>query len=178
MGVPNLDDLFAQNGPLISLSWSVDAMVDAIDRVNKVEAGEPDKAFAAIGEAVWWTTVVNDTLHQRHEAAYELAMSLTTPPIEDAITGLRSVRHRIGHEVDFFDLVEPAASRPDPGDGRVTAWCWKHIRPPTRRRQVDIQQHHAYEDALAGRNVVEGFTAASLFLRTANENAKGGYQKP
>jgi hypothetical protein len=127
-------------------------MRDATDRVNKVSEYEMPRAFATIGEAVWWITIVNDTLWRRFRRVYDQALEYQTPRVEPVIAGLRSVRHRIGHEVDLVDFIEPVASRPDPGDGRITAWVWKSVRPPTRRDRRDLEGHRAYEEALAGEN--------------------------
>jgi hypothetical protein len=46
------------------------AMNDATDRINKIASSDRPRAFAAIGEAVWWIIIVNDTLRHRHRAAY------------------------------------------------------------------------------------------------------------
>jgi hypothetical protein len=167
-------DPFAGYGSSIALGFSLDAMSTAADRVNKVPATDTAAAFAAIGEAVWWITIVNDTLRRLHRPSYDLAGSLQTPPIDETIAGLISVRHRIGHEVDLVDFIEPVASRPDIGDGRITAWAWRSIRPPTRGDKRDVQGHRAYESALAGRNVVHAFQDAVAFLRSAQSNAQHG----
>ena len=58
-------------------------MTLAVDRVNTVPAARESRAFAAIGEAVWWITIVNDTLRNRHAEAYDLALKLTTPSVDD-----------------------------------------------------------------------------------------------
>src|SRR5437899_9227257 len=136
-------------------------MRDAIDRINKVAASEPQRAFAAIGEAVWWITIVNDTRRKRNGPSYALALNSCTPPIEDPLAGLKSVRNRIGHEVDLVDFIDPVASRPDPGDGRVTAWAWKSTPPPTRKGKRELDSHRSYEAALAGKNIVHGLQAAA-----------------
>src|SRR5260370_36412872 len=109
-------------GPRTALDWSMRAMHDATDRGNKIPASDLPRAFAAIGEAVWWITIVSDSLRRAHPAAYSRALELTTPSPADTMLGLRSVRNRIGHEVDLADFIHPIASRHEPGDGRNTAW--------------------------------------------------------
>ncbi len=91
-------------GPSAALDWSMLAMHEATDRVNKIPASDLSRAFAAIGEAVWWITIVSDTLRHADTAKYNYALELTTPNPTDTILGLRSVRNRIGHEVDLVDL--------------------------------------------------------------------------
>jgi hypothetical protein len=167
-------DPFAGYSPWVGLGWSVEAVHRAADRVNRIHPNDPVGAFAAIGEAVWWITLTNDTLLARHPSAYNLALDSQSPRVDDVIVGLRSVRHRIGHEVDFVDFIELVAARADPGDGRITAWAWRSVRPPTRRRERDLAHHRAYEAELAGHNVVEGFMRATGFLGQAHANAQSG----
>lgn len=167
-------DPFAKYGPWFALGFSVTAMHAAADRINRVPCESNDAAFAAIGEAVWWTTIVNDTLKRSHPDSYALAERMTSPSPTRLVEGLRSVRHRIGHEVDLVDFLEPVAARSDPGDGRVTAWRWKSIPSPKRRRPVDLEQHRCYEGEVAGRNTVETFMRATAFLSMAFANAQAG----
>ena len=141
-------------GPDVALSWSIMAMNDAADRVYKIAASDPAGAFAAIGEAVWWITIVNESLRKNHQAAYDKAIKLTIPSPEATLLGLCSVRNRVGHEVDLVDFIHPIASRPDPGDGRITAWAWSHVPAPTPEGRTKQQYewalkcHEAYEAAV------------------------------
>ncbi len=166
-------------GPDTALDWSIQAMNDATDRVNKIAASDSPRAFAAIGEAVWWITIVDDSLRNNHRAAYDRAVELTTPSPAGTILGLRSVRNRVGHEVDLVDFIHPFASRPDQGDGRITAWAWNHVPPPTRGQRTDRQYqwalkcHEAYETAVVeggqGGNIVYTFGLATGFLHVAHQ---------
>ena len=78
------------------------------------------------GEAVWWVTITDDTLITRHRHAYpaaQAALDRISPPLVSCLAGLRSVRNRIGHEVDLVDFVNLEDVRPDQfGDGRIAAW--------------------------------------------------------
>lgn len=167
-------DPFEGYGLWIALGWSVNAMESAIDHINKIAATEPQEAFAAIGNAVWWITIVGDTLRHRHGPAYELALKSCTPPVQDTLLALKSVRNRIGHEVDLVDFITAVASRSDPGDGRITAWAWSFVPPPTRQHRMDMDGHHAYEAALAGRSIIEGLRNAASVLTMAHTNAQHG----
>jgi hypothetical protein len=157
--------------PIIALGWSVEAMNAAADRVNRIPSVDAVGAFAAIGEALWWVTVVNDTLRSRHRVAYGTALNSQTPPVDDVIDGLRSIRHRIGHEVDLVEIVEPVAQRADPGDGRITAWRWREVPPPTRNDARDLKGYAAYQRAVAGVNIVQTFMQAIGFLKQAHRLA-------
>jgi hypothetical protein len=164
----------ADYGPKTALDWSMQAMHDATDRVNKIPASDLAKAFAAIGEAVWWITIVNDSLRKTYETKYKRALELSTPNPADTLLGLKSVRNRIGHEVDLVDFIEPFASRPDPGDGRITAWTWRHVRQPSSaglkpwQYQSAVKAHKAYETAVVdgsqGGNIVYTFGLVTGFL--------------
>jgi hypothetical protein len=56
-----------------ALRWSITAMSDTAQRLSQVAAWDRARAFAAIGEAVWWVTIVDATL-MRHP------WRATTPP--------------------------------------------------------------------------------------------------
>jgi hypothetical protein len=150
-----------------ALDWSVQAMCTATDRVNKIQAANLDEAFAAIGEAVWWITVVDDNVRARYGKAYSRAAQATSPRPGDTMRGLRSARNRITHEVEIVSFIEAIGSRPDPSDGRISGWSWCSTPPPTRRTASDIAGHRAYEAALAGKNIVYTFGLATGFLRLA-----------
>jgi hypothetical protein len=63
------------------------------------------------------------------------------------------------------DFIEPIASRPDRGDGRITAWSWRSVPPPRRHAARDVSGYKAYESALAGQNIVYTFGLATGFLQ-------------
>jgi hypothetical protein len=152
--------------PELALDWSVQAMEDATTRVNQTD--DPQKAFVAIGEAVWWITIVNDTL--RDEPLYRTNIS-NNQVLAETLAGLRSVRNRIGHEVNLVDFVNLEAVRQDQyGDGRIAAWSWKSVLPPKTTRKAEQYNHRAYETQLAGRTVVEAFSRAELFLKLIRDS--------
>jgi hypothetical protein len=146
------------------------ALNDATDRVNKIAASDLPRAFAAIGEAVWWVTIVNGSLRRNHRAAYGQAATLTSPDPADTLNGLRSVRNRIGHKVDLVDYIQPVASREWSADGRITAWAWKPVAPPEQgdragaQHRRDVELHQAYERALAGQNIWQPLMLATGFF--------------
>src|ERR1700753_548955 len=45
-----------------ALSWSITAMRDTTERLGRVRASDRAQAFAVIGEAVWWGTIVDPPL--------------------------------------------------------------------------------------------------------------------
>ncbi len=142
-------------------------MHDAADRVNRIRASELSEAFAAIGEAVWWITLVDDNIRARHGKAYSRAARATAPNPTDTMRGLRSARNRICHEVEVVEFIVNIGSRSDRGDRRISAWAWQSVPPPRSRAARDIAGHTAYETALVGHNIVYTFGLATGFLNLA-----------
>ena len=54
-----------------ALQWSITAMSDTTERLPRVRAWDRPRAFAVIGEAVWWVTIVDATLVRHHPEAYD-----------------------------------------------------------------------------------------------------------
>ena len=52
-----------------ALTWSIKAICDAMNRVNRVPASDLAAGYAAIGESVWWITIVNDTLRRDYRSS-------------------------------------------------------------------------------------------------------------
>src|SRR5450432_3807978 len=64
---------------LSALEWSVTAMRDVTDRLPRVKAADRQRAFAVVGEAVWWVTIVDGTLVRHHPEAYDCVMAAQAP---------------------------------------------------------------------------------------------------
>ncbi len=131
------------------------------------------RRFAAFGEAVWWITVVNDSLKNQHADEYKATLKRMHVPADDTIAGFKSVRNRLAHEVDLVDFVRPHYVRDDIyGEVNITLWQWISVRPPTRKDKRDIRAHEAYERALAGQNVGHTFKDAIMVLANAAADAQ------
>ena len=164
-----------------ALQWSITAMSDTTERLPRVRAGDRPRAFAVIAEAVWWVTIVDATLVRHHPDAYDAVMASQAPAerrlIEETLAGLRFVRNRMGHEVDHVDFIHPEASRPGPGDGRITAWTWNSVPEPAlaslppRGQAWEMTRYRAYQAQLAGHTIGETFGRAAAFLKLAGANA-------
>ncbi len=167
-----------------ALDWSITAMRDATERLPRVRAWDRPRAFAVIGEAVWWVTIVDGTLVRHHPEAYDGVVAGRTPAerrlIEGTLAGLRFVRNRMGHEVDHVDFIHPEAFRPGPGDGRITAWTWKSVPEPTlasltpRGQAWEMTRYRAYQAQLAGHTIGEIFGRAAAFLKLTAAKATSG----
>ncbi len=164
----------ADFGERTALGLSVGAMSRAIARVS--ETADPSGAFAAIGEAVWWVTITDDTLRTRHRHAYQAAQAALdriSPPLVSCLAGLRSVRNRIGHEVDLVDFVNLEDVRPDQfGDDGLQPGPGSTCRNQPGRTEREQENHRHYLAALAGRNVIEGFGIAETFITSAHHGVR------
>src|SRR5712664_2044578 len=92
-----------------ALQWSITAMSDTTERLPRVRAADRPRAFAVIGEAVWWVTIVDATLVRHHPNTYDGVLAGQIPAerrlTEGTLGGLRSVRNRIGLDADLADLI-------------------------------------------------------------------------
>jgi hypothetical protein len=155
-----------------ALEWSVIAMRDVTRRLPRGRAGDRPRAFAVIGEAVWWVTIVDATLVRHHLDVYDGALAARPPAerrlIEGTLGGLRFVRNRMGHHVDHVDFIRPEPIRP--GDDSITAWTWKPVPEPplaslpSRGQEWETARYHAYQAYLAGNTIGEIFGRAAAFL--------------
>ena len=152
-----------------ALQWSITAMSDTTERLPRVAAWDRPRAFAVIGEAVWWVTIVDATLVRHHPDAYDAVMAGQPPGqrelIDGTLAGLRFVRNRIGHEADLAEFIDPGAPGPGAGTGPITAWTWKPMPEPAlaslppRGRAWEMTRYRAYQAHLAGRTTGESLRA-------------------
>ena len=163
-----------------ALDWALTAMRDTTERLRRGRTADRPRAFAAIGEAVWWTTIVDATLVRHHPDAYDRALASYSAGqrrrVDETFAGLRFVRNHIGHDVDHVDFICPVGDT-----DRITAWTWRpaslplaSTQLPLRGRDWEIERHQAYQARLAGRPVGETFRAAAEFLTLAAAMASEG----
>jgi len=163
-----------------ALQWSITAMTETAERLPGVGVWDRDRAFAALGEAVWWITIVDATLVRHHPATYDGVMASQAVTerrlIEGTLAGLRFVRNRIGSEADLADFIKPGA-RGAAGKARVTGWTWMQMPAPAvqslppRARTWEMTRYHGYRAQLAGRTTGETFGRAVAFLTMAAADA-------
>ena len=157
-----------------ALSWSITAMRDTTERLGRVRASDRAQAFAVIGEAVWWVTIVDATLVRYYPDEYDIALGAQPTRqrriIEGTFGGLRYVRNRMGYYADHADFIQPRPDEVEGGDAPITEWTWRSLPPPTletlppRGQEWELSRYRAYQDRLAGRPVGETFALASAFL--------------
>jgi hypothetical protein len=173
----HMGDLKAgENAPM----WSITATSEAAERLSQVRAWDQARAFAAIGEAVWWVTIVDATLVRHHQDTYDSVMAGQTPAqrelIEGTLAGLRFVRNRIGSKADLAEFIDPCQSGRGAGEGAITGWTWKLAPEPAlaslapRSQAWEMTRYLAYQAHLAGHPIGEIFGRAAAFLKLAAVN--------
>jgi hypothetical protein len=174
----HMGDLAAEESALV---WSLTAMGDTSERLCRVRAWDRARALAVIGEAVWWTTIVDATLVRHHLQAYDAAMASQAPAerklVEGTLAGLRFVRNQIGGQADLAEFTGPSEAGLGAGDGCVTGWVWKPVPEPAlgslspRGQAWEMTRYRAYQAWLAGHTIGETFGRTAAFLKLAAANA-------
>src|SRR5260370_1790398 len=174
----HMGDLKAEPSALV---WAITAMSDTTERLPRVQAWDRPRAFAVVGEAVWWVTIVDATLVRHHPDAYDSVREGQAPEqrqlVERTLAGLRFVRNRIGDEADLDDFIEPGEAGPGAAEGHITGWTWKPVPEPAlaslapRGQAWEMTRYRAYQAQLAGHTTGETFGRAAKFLKLAAANA-------
>jgi hypothetical protein len=162
-----------------ALEWSVTAMGEAAGRLGGTRVWDRPRALAAVGEAVWWITMVDATLVRHHREVYDAVMVTGGPAerrlIDATLAGLRFVRNWIGREAGLDELIR--AERPGAGYGRLADWAWEPVPEPAvgwlppRGQTWELGRYRAYQAELAGHTTGETFGRAVSFLTLAGTNA-------
>jgi anti-sigma B factor antagonist len=163
-----------------ALLWSVTAMSEATAWLPQARTWDRARAYAAVGEAVWWVTIVDATLVRHHPDAYDALMSgqfaAQRPLIEATLAGLRYVRNQADGDAGLAPFIQAGAPGAA-GHGRITGCRWKPVPLPTvvslppRGQAWEISRYQAYQAQLAGRTIGEIFRRAATFLTLAAANA-------
>jgi hypothetical protein len=162
-------------------------MRDTTERLGRARADDPAQAFAVIGEAVWWVTIVDATLVRYYPDEYDAALSGLPVRLrreaETTFGGLRFVRNRMGYHADHADFIQPCVDDAAGGDAPITEWTWRSLPEPAvetlppRGQEWELSRYQAYQDVLAGHRVGETFGRTSdfhdLVVRTARAAGPG-----
>jgi hypothetical protein len=165
-----------------ALAWSVTAMSEAAGRLPQVKAWDRPQALAAIGEAVWWITMVDATLVRHHPAVYDAVLTAQAPAerqlIEETLAGLRFIRNWMGREAWLGEVVETGGMN---GDHRpVMGWTWKDAPEPPlgslppRRQAWEMARYRAYQTYLVGHTIGDTFGRAMRLLALTGVQAASG----
>jgi hypothetical protein len=163
-----------------ALDWTITAMRETIDRLQRARGSDQPHAFAVISEAVWWATMVDATLVRYHPDAYDAVLAghdvAERGEIEGTFGGLRFVRNQMGYYLDHADFIQPKHGSGSPGAGLIAAWTWRSLPEPglawlpARGQEWEMTRYREYQAQLAGKPVGEAFRRAAAFLRLASES--------
>lgn len=158
-----------------ALSWSLAAMSEATALLPAAKPRDLPQAFAAIGEAVWWITMVDATLLRHHPALYDSVLAARTPAgrqlIVETLAGLRFVRNWISRETGLQEAIDASKG------WRITGWTWKPASEPALAwlpppaQAWELTRHRAYQARLAGHTIGTTFGNAVTFLAFTGADA-------
>jgi hypothetical protein len=157
-----------------ALDWSLGAMSEAVDRFGQMASWDLTRVVAALGEAVWWVTLVDATLVRYHPGIYDTVLdrrpAANRQMIGDTLAGLRYVRNEMGRHRDLAEFVSGTQG---------ADWTWRSLPAPdcdtmsAHGQEWELTRYEAYQLRLAGRQVAEGFALAAGFLiQTAADAAE------
>lgn len=155
--------------PAAAIDWAVAAMSEAAGRFAAAPPWDPGRAATAVGETVWWVTLVDATLVRYHPSAYEAALASTPARrrrTEETLEGLRYVRNQLGRAPGPERFITPAPA--DPGH-----WTWRPLPHPEladltpRAREWELSRYRAYQARLAERDIARSFSYCAAFLTHA-----------
>jgi endogenous inhibitor of DNA gyrase (YacG/DUF329 family) len=181
-GSENWENRGRQGTETSALGWSITAMRDTTGRLGRVRASNRAEAFAVIGEAVWWVTIVDATLVRYYPEDYDAALArmpaTQRQAVETMLAGLRFVRNRMGYYADHADFIQPCPDAKAGGDAAITEWTWRSLPVPAletlppRGQEWELSRYEAYQEMLAGLTVGKTFTETSRFLDLVARTAK------
>lgn len=160
--------------PAVAIEWSVAAMAEAADRFAAAAlTWDLRRTAAAVGETVWWVTLVDATFVRYHPVAYEKALAskeVRRRKTEETLAGLRYVRNQLGQGARAESLICSAF------DG--TDWTWRPLPEPDLEellpvaREWELSRYRAYQSRLAERDIARTFTRCAEFLMYAASLAR------
>ena len=164
-----------------ALGWSITAMLETTDRLQRADGWDRADGLTVISEAVWWVTMVDATLVRYHLDVHNEVLARQAAAqrrmTEDTFAGLRFVRNQMGYTADSADFIQPLDLCPGTAAPRVAAWTWRAVREPAAASPArpahgwELTRYHAYQRQLAGRPVGETFGQAVAFLRLTAESS-------
>jgi hypothetical protein len=157
--------------PAVAIDWSVIAMTESAARLAVADAWDLHHVAAAVGETVWWVTLVDATLVRYHLRDYESALAskaVRRRKTELTLEGLRYVRNQLGKSVEPDEFVCRAV-----GDDGGSGWVWRPLPEPgleglaSRARQWELSRYRAYHERLADRDLARTIARCTEFLAQA-----------
>jgi hypothetical protein len=166
-----------------ALEWSLAGMHDVIERLADHQPGDDAAAFEAVGEAVWWVTIIDARMIRQYMDLYDAILTAHPPAqrlvIEGTLTGLRYVRNQLGEDHRPGHFIEPPAPT-GPAEAVTADWRWVHRPEPDLTELLvhgqpwEMTRYRAYEQWLAVNSVGPVFQRAAGFLDRATSRASDG----
>lgn len=124
---------------------------------------EPHRAYAAIGETVWWLCILDDLLHKAAGRLYKKALA-DQEHADQLMRAFRHARNRFAHSVNILEYVQPTAlTGSNWVGGHQVAWKWQRLPPqPSGRRGRGAAE---YDEVLANQDVKQSLVRGLSFLR-------------
>jgi hypothetical protein len=163
-----------------ALQWAVTAMADAVDRLAGMRALDRPRAFTAIGDAVWWVTIVDATLVRHYPDSYDQVTAdlpaAERSQVEAILAGLRFIRNRLGLDQDLAEFICTGSGLAS--DAGICTWSWRLVGPPrldafsARGQEWEMARYQAYSSQLAGCSICDSFARAAAFLEQVTAQAE------
>ena len=163
-----------------ALEWSLAGMHDVIERLAGHQPADEAAAFEAVGEAVWWATIIDARLIRLYMDIYDAVLAAHARAqqtmIEGTLAGLRFVRNQLSEDLTQTSFIEPPETGGE-SDALTATWRWG--RPPdsdltglpVHVQPWEMTRYRAYEQWLAGTAVGLVFQRAADFLDLAASRA-------
>ena len=161
------------------LTWSIAAMSEVTARLPAMRGWDKPQALAAIGEAVWWITMIDATLARHHPTACGAVLAAyphaERPLINGTLAGLRFARDWSSREAGLDDIIAA-----DPDTRRITGWTWNPAPEPAlawlppRAQGPERTRWQAYQECLAGHTIGKTLSRAATFLTLTDTDAAPG----
>lgn len=101
------------------------ALKAAMERLENTPPGEPEPAFAAVGEALWWAIALDGSL-AKEQPVPNYKERRKGHPAGDLLRGLESARNAVGHHL--VELLEVCDGYPKTWGNFYGDWCWRGVK--------------------------------------------------
>jgi hypothetical protein len=173
----NNETVGERTAELNALACSITAMEETVERLPLLKAADNVKAFAVVGEAVWWVTIVDATMVRYHPDSYDLVLATQSLQerelTEQTLAGLRFVRNQMSLDADRSDFIAAPDGAVEAEGQLLSEWVWNPMPSPAGGRSDDLartwklSRYDGYQARLAGRTVGGTFDQVVAFLRQA-----------
>jgi hypothetical protein len=138
-------------------------MEAAADRLTGTAGPDVHKAYAAVGETLWWVTILDDLLRDELGPSHKKARRRES--VHRHLLGMRYARNRIAHHWDVIEFVVPGSSTQSPSEYFDSPGYWVWIDIPRKWVGQGSGNEQHYHEVLSGQLVQATLTHTLTFLR-------------